>query len=192
MADGKTKVFLAISCIYVLVFVMIYIFAGVLLFGNSSDNPSFIKAFQVLWCVGIVLFVIGSIVSVVDYLTGMRISAHMTAQFVPLEQEQQAELAQSIRPALFSSSQMRMPTTVSITVIWLVIFLCTFFILFTDAENNQHWMTALLVCWYIFIAVMGLALIVGCCVCCAAVCVIARSATNSETRPFANQTTTGV
>jgi hypothetical protein len=189
MADGKKKVLLAIFCIYVLVFGMIYIFAGVLLFGNSSDNPSFIKAFQVLWCVGIVFFAIGSVVSVVNYLTGMRISAYVTEQFVPQErqqagpvalfvQEQQAELA----------AQNRLCACILIVisnVIWLIIFLCTFFILFMDAKNNQQWMTALLVFWCILTVMTGLALIGECCVCCVTIYVLS-SARNSETRPIAH------
>jgi hypothetical protein len=177
----NAKAVKAFSFFCFVVFAIFYSYICQLLFGSSRDDPLFIISFQITWCVAFVVIVVPAVVF-----------------FCLLINDSTFAYVKEVLPAATAQSLNRKETictTVGITLIQLMLFLCTFFILFTDAKNNPQWMTALLVFWCIYTALLGVTMILVCCVCCCLICDIAKSSseqadTNPETRPFANQTTT--
>jgi hypothetical protein len=201
MVNGKAKAILAILCIFVLVFVTNLICAGILLFGNATDNPFFIKAFQIIWCIGIVFMAITAIVLFIDYFSSNRITVYVSLPFAQLVRMDERIIAISMSRI----PKGRLYGAGFLYLIWLMFFLCTFVLLFTDAKGNQQWMTTLLVIWCIFIIMIGFPLLLACCCCCcalgvdveqqdadqsAATLLHEQTDSNLETRPLAHQTTT--
>jgi hypothetical protein len=185
---------LKIATAIMTMFTLIAIFQiciDVLLFGNASDNSSFFFLFQAIWTIAALIYTAATLDGIFAY-------DRWTDLARPLLE--QAGKDPNVIMEEFAKDKTKSIISQVIVILLLVspILLCTFFILFQDGKNDPQWMMALLVFWCIQMGLIGLILVLGCCACCC-LCLLKTAGgapsmipedTSSETRPFANQSTT--